>query len=63
MSLLELDVDLPASTASALCSVSVRIRPGRQSEVLVDDLVLQEMPIFSDGFESGDTSTWSSTAP
>jgi hypothetical protein len=33
------------------------------SNLFVDDVSFDILPIFADGFESGDTSAWSSTTP
>ncbi len=60
---LELVIDDFPQAASALCSVSVRIASGQFAEVLVDTLSLKELPLFADGFESGDTAAWSDTMP
>ncbi|MCP4661284.1 MAG: DUF11 domain-containing protein, partial [bacterium] len=54
----------PAGTRSASCAVgSVLHEPGDVVTVFVDNVILiRETGIFADGFESGDTSAWSSTA-
>ncbi len=52
-------VATPAAAASALCGFDVA-RSG-DFTLFIDDAVLAG-PIFTDGFESGDTSSWSSTA-
>ncbi|MEM8962538.1 MAG: hypothetical protein AAGD38_13725, partial [Acidobacteriota bacterium] len=56
-------VDTPSGTLSALCSFDVLAPNGDDFDVFLDDLFLGQGIIFSDGFESGDTSAWSSTVP
>ncbi len=51
----------PAGTMSALCSVDLLLSdPDAEMTVLIDDLRLSDK-IFKNGFETGDTSHWSST--
>jgi uncharacterized repeat protein (TIGR01451 family) len=53
----------PVGTSSALCSFEITAPAGEDFDVWLDNLVLTPgaILIFSDGFESGDTSAWSST--
>ena len=41
---------------------SARLRPGRAVRGM-SAVLLPFPPLFADGFESGDTSAWSSTVP
>lgn len=53
--------DLPPAATSALCSVDLDlVNDGDELTVLIDDLFLTDRA-FKDGFESGDTSSWSAT--
>ena len=55
--------EAPAGTVSALCSLDLSLASSAaEITILVDDLVLTDL-IFQDGFETGDTSRWSSTTP
>ena len=49
--------------ASTLCGITLWTPGGLAFEVLVDDLVAREALLFTDGFESGDTSAWSGVIP
>ena len=50
----------PADTASVLCSYDLRTATGESFDAFLDSASLtREAAIFSDGFESGDTSAWS----
>jgi hypothetical protein len=40
-----------------------RTTPGDPVTVAVDNLIVDWLPLFVDGFEGGDTSLWSATAP
>ena len=53
----------PPTSASALCSVAVTpTLPGEPGfDAYLDRLSLREVSVFADGFESGDTSAWSSS--
>jgi len=55
-------VKAPLASASALCSVSVDQLEGGMFDAFLDDLTLVGN-LFSDGFESGDLSQWSSSFP
>jgi uncharacterized repeat protein (TIGR01451 family) len=56
-------VTAPVGTSSALCSYKVTAPDGEDFDAWLDNLVLKpgSILIFSDGFESGGTSAWSST--
>ncbi len=58
---LELEVATPPGTVSALCGAVAA--PGSADQVFVDDLVLGFLPLFADGFESGDFDAWTSVVP
>jgi hypothetical protein len=59
-----LALDGPPASASTLCSVSVDLLAGEVFEAFLDDLTLSVSgSLFRDGFESGDVSRWSSSAP
>jgi hypothetical protein len=49
--------------ASALCGFTLWTPGGLPFDVFVDDLVAREALLFTDGFESGDTSAWSGVIP
>ncbi len=52
----------PAGASSALCSFDITTPDGDSFDARVDDLrLLRPGVIFDDGFESGDTSAWSSS--
>ncbi len=55
----------PAGTASVLCSVDLRTEDGADFNAFVDEafLTCRADILFADGFESGDTSAWTSTSP
>jgi hypothetical protein len=54
----------PAGALSARCAFTFTTGTGADFTAWLDDLYLSnESFIFSDGFESGDTSAWSSTVP
>ncbi len=54
----------PTAAASALCSFDIRTATGENFDLFLDQAILTcTQPIFSDGFESGDTSAWSSVVP
>lgn len=55
-------VTSPSGTASGLCAVDFVTNSGASFEARVDRMeLLGGIEIFSDGFESGDTSAWSAT--
>jgi uncharacterized repeat protein (TIGR01451 family) len=56
-------VSAPLGTSSARCAYKVNAPAGEDFDAWLDNLILiPGVPvIFSDGFESGDTSAWSST--
>ena len=56
---------LPAGTTSVLCSVDLRTEDGADFNAFVDEafLTCRADILFADGFESGDTSAWTSTSP
>jgi hypothetical protein len=59
-------VVIPSTAHSTLCQVTLRNQAGLPFEAFLDDLsfdLLQSPIIFEDGFESGDTSAWSTTGP
>jgi uncharacterized repeat protein (TIGR01451 family) len=63
---LESSLLAPDGAASALCSYDLRIPTGGSFDAYLDELTLSTAdlaPIFSDGFESGDTTAWSGTLP
>ena len=49
--------------ASVMCGVALQTPGGLPFEAFLDDLRAQDSPLFADGFESGDTSSWSSSRP
>lgn len=49
---------LPATTASALCSVDLSTAAADDFDAFLDRLVLRTGVVFANGFESGDTSAW-----
>jgi hypothetical protein len=57
-----LTVKAPPASTSALCSVSVDQLEGGMFDAFLDDLTLAGS-LFTDGFESGDLSRWSSSSP
>jgi hypothetical protein len=54
-------VSAPTGAASLLCAVDLLTASGAAFEARLDRLQLVAPGIFSDGFESGDTSQWSQT--
>jgi len=55
--------EAPIGAQSAWISLSVnQLAPGGTVSVLFDDLMFREV-LFADGFESGDTASWSTTVP
>jgi hypothetical protein len=58
-----LTVEAPAASAAVRCSVSVNLLEGSILDAFLDDLTLVGSSLFSDGFESGDVSRWSSSSP
>ncbi len=58
---LELELDIPAGTASSICGVTASTTGA--GLLFADQLRLGEKPIFADGFESGDISDWSQVVP
>jgi hypothetical protein len=59
-----LTLDAPPASAATLCSVSVNLLAGGVFDAFLDDLTLSvNGGLFSDGFESGDVSRWSSSSP
>ena len=61
----QLNVSPAATTESVLCSLAVRTAAGDDFFAYVDDAMLScsDQLLFTDGFESGDTTAWSSTQP
>ena len=64
----EHEVAIPEEGASALCTVNVNTEALGGFDLYLDDVRLEfvellGLPIFEDGFESGDTSAWSVTVP
>ena len=59
------EVLTPADASSALCSFDLLAPAGDAFDALLDDLefIAIDPPFFADGFESGDTSAWSSSTP
>jgi uncharacterized repeat protein (TIGR01451 family) len=56
--------DTPAGAGSALCSFSIAAPSGQDFTAWLDDLFLDNGSlVFSDGFESGDTSAWAVSVP
>ena len=55
-------VEVPAEAASALCSLEVSRSRDDSFRLFLDDAVLTGA-IFTDGFESGDLTGWSSALP
>ena len=56
-------VTTPAESGSVLCGFATKALEGEEFEGWLDDLRLRpESGVFSDGFESGDTSAWSGEA-
>ncbi len=55
----------PAGTASALCGFDLVTPAGDDFDAHLDDLDLRPDPgaLFADGFESGDTASWSQATP
>ncbi len=58
----------PAGTASALCGFGLTTPAGDDLDAHLDNLELRQLDpgdagIFADGFESGDTSSWTSSLP
>ncbi len=54
----------PAGANSALCGFSIATPSGQDFTAWFDDLFLDNgSSIFSDGFESGDTSAWAASVP
>jgi hypothetical protein len=58
-----LTIEAPAASAAVRCSVSVNLLEGEVFDAFLDDLTLVGSSLFSDGFESGDVSRWSSSSP
>jgi hypothetical protein len=58
----QLTIEAPAASAAARCSVSVDLMAGGMFDAFLDDLTVVGS-LFSDGFESGDASRWSSSTP
>lgn len=56
-------LSFPTPLQSARCEVGVEVPAGQVFDVYLDDVVLLERALFRDGFESADTSAWSSTLP
>lgn len=59
-------VVVPKGFSSAICEITLRRQPEAAFDAFVDDLSLdlvQSPIIFADGFESGDTSAWSTAVP
>lgn len=56
-------LSIPDMAASALCAFQFDSATGEVFDARLDDTVLDTSGIFTDGFESGDTSAWSSTEP
>ena len=55
--------EAPIGAQSAWISLEVfQLAPGGTVSVLYDDLIFREV-LFADGFESGDTASWSTTVP
>ncbi len=60
------EVTAPAGAASALCDFAVESVRGDDFDAFLDGLFLGSPDfglIFTDGFESGDVSAWSSAVP
>ena len=53
---------MPAG-ASVVCGVALQTPSVAPFEAFLDNLVARESLLIADGFESGDTSAWSSTIP
>lgn len=53
----------PFGARSAICGFVTRPGDSQFYGLFLDSLRLESLPIFVDGFESGDTSTWSGTVP
>jgi len=60
--LYELDISAYAGQTVTL-RIQVDTDADLNSNLFVDDVSFDILPIFADGFESGDTSAWSSTTP
>jgi hypothetical protein len=60
-------IAVPAGALSALCDFTLEPAGSDPSfDAFLDGLRLvgpEPLPIFADGFESGDTTAWSSTVP
>ncbi|MEX1312185.1 MAG: hypothetical protein AB1Z65_17330, partial [Candidatus Sulfomarinibacteraceae bacterium] len=55
---------VPAGASSALCGFRIATPSGQDFTAWLDDLFLDNgSTIFTDGFESGNTSAWTATAP
>jgi len=60
------ELGVPTGVNSGLCQIDLRNLGGMPWQAHVDDLSMDAiftMILFRDGFESGDTSAWSSTVP
>jgi hypothetical protein len=61
---IERPLTAPNEAVAALCSVSLAAPGAAPFDARIDRLTLSgPAPIFADGFESGDTSAWSASAP
>ena len=60
----ELLTTVPSASVSALCSFDLRTDTGESFNAYLDDVRIDcSDALFTDGFESGDTSAWSTTNP
>ena len=60
----ELLATVPSASVSALCSFDLRTDTGESFNAYLDDVRNDcSDTLFTDGFESGDTSAWSTTNP